>query len=128
MNDSSGLCMLNTWGTKDVLALTAESINAATGWDLTPQDLFKVGYRLMHLERAFNIRNGLKPEDDWTITPRLIDPPLDGPAKGKSMKPNLIGMVKEYYQLMGWDTVTGKPWRDTLIDSGLEDVIKDLWE
>jgi aldehyde:ferredoxin oxidoreductase len=47
--------------------------------------MFDLGYRLMHLERAFNIRHGLKPEDDWNVTPRLIDPPLDGPAKGKSM-------------------------------------------
>ena len=128
MNDCSGLCMLNTWGTKDVLRLTAESINAATGWDLTPEDMFEVGYRVMQLERAFNVRHGLKPEDDWTVTPRLIDPPLDGPAKGKSMKPYLVGMVKEYHELMGWDERTGKPWRSTLKNAGLEDVIKDLWE
>jgi aldehyde:ferredoxin oxidoreductase len=127
MNDCSGLCMLNTWGTKDVLRLTAESINAATGWELTSEDMFEVGFRLMHLERAFNVRHGLKPEDDWTATPRLVDPPLDGPAKGKSIKPHLVGMVKEYYRLMGWDEITGKPWRSTLKNAGLEDVIKDLW-
>jgi len=128
MNDCGGLCMLNTWGTKDVLQLSADSINAATGWDLTREDMFAVGLRVMHLERAFNIRHGLKPEDDWTVTPRLIDPPLDGPAKGKSMKPYLVGMVKEYYRLMDWDERTGKPWKATLRDAGLEDVIKDLWD
>ena len=127
MNDCGGLCMLNTWGTKDVLRLTAESINAATGWDLTAEHMFGVGLRMMNLERAFNVRHGLKPEDDWTITPRLIDPPIDGPAKGKSMKSHLVGMVKEYYELMGWDEITGKPWRSTLKNAGLEDVIKDLW-
>jgi len=128
MNDCCGLCMLNTWGTPDVLQLSADSINAATGWDLTKQDMFELGFRVMHLERAFNVRHGLKPEDDWNVTPRLIDPPLDGPAKGKSMKPYLVGMVKEYYRLMGWDEKTGKPWRSTLKDSGLEDLIVDLWE
>ena len=127
MNDCSGLCMLNTWGTQDVVRLTAESINAATGWDLKPEDVFRVGLRTMHLERAFNIRHGLKPEDDWTATPRLVDPPLDGPAKGKSIKPHLVGMVKEYYRLMGWDEITGKPWRSTLRAAGLDDVAKDLW-
>jgi aldehyde:ferredoxin oxidoreductase len=119
--------MLNTWGTHDVLRLSAESINAATGWDLTRDDLFQVGLRLMHLERAFNIRHGLTPEDDWNVTPRLIDAPVDGPAKGKGIKPYLVGMVKQYYRLMGWDEKTGIPWRSTLKSSGLEDVAKDLW-
>jgi len=128
MNDCCGLCMLNTWGTKDVLQLSADSINAVTGWDLARDDMFELGYRVMHLERAFNIRHGLTPEDDWNVTPRLIDPPLDGPAKGKSMKPYLVGMVKEYYRLMEWDEKTGKPWRSTLRKADLEDVIKDLWE
>ena len=127
MNDCCGLCMLNTWGTKDVMQLSADSINAATGWDLTREDMFALGLRVMHLERAFNVRHGLRPEDDWTVTPRLIDPPIDGPAKGKSMKPYLKGMVQEYYRLMGWDERTGKPWRTTLVNAGLEDVIKDLW-
>jgi len=90
--------------------------------------MFEAGFRVMHLERAFNLRHGLKPEDDWTVTPRLVDPPLDGPAKGKSMKPHLVGMVKEYYRLMGWDEKSGKPWKSTLVNAGLEDVIADLWE
>ena len=127
MNDSGGLCMLNTWGTHDVVRLTAESINAATGWDLTRDDLFQVGLRLMQLERVFNIRHGLVPEDDWNVTPRLVDAPVDGPAKGRGIKPFLVGMVKQYYRLMGWDEKTGKPWRSTLKASGLEDVAKDIW-
>jgi len=127
MNDCCGLCMLNTWGTPDILQLSADGINAATGWDLTREDMFDLGYRVMHLERAFNIRHGLTPEDDWDVTPRLIDAPVDGPAKGKTIKPYLVGMVKEYYRLMEWDEKTGKPWQSTLKKSGLEDVIKDIW-
>ena len=127
MNDCCGLCMLNTWGTHDVLRLSAESINAATGWDLTRDDLFQVGLRLMHLERAFNIRHGLTPEDDWNVTPRLIDAPVDGPAKGKGIKPYLVGMVKAVLPAHG----LGRKNRYTLAlhpeITGLEDVAKDLW-
>jgi aldehyde:ferredoxin oxidoreductase len=128
MNDSCGLCMLDTWGTHDVLRLTAESINAATGWDLTREDMFLLGYRLMQQERCFNVRHGLVPEDDWEVTPRLIEAPVDGPAKGKGIKPYLKGMVKQYYRLMGWDEQTGKPWRSTLNSVGLGHIADDIWK
>ncbi len=128
MNDSSGLCMLVTWGIQGVFQLTADSINAATGWNVTRDELIEAGQRAMQLERAFNVRHGLEPADDWTVSARLIDPPNDGPAKGMSIKPHLVGMVKEYYRLMGWDEKTGKPSRATLERLGLDDVVKDLWE
>lgn len=39
MNDSTGLCMLNTWGTQDILQLTADGINAASGLEDVNKDL-----------------------------------------------------------------------------------------
>lgn len=128
LNDSTGFCMFTTWGFIDVLPLIADTLNAATGWDYTPEELREIGERVMHLERAFNVRHGLKPEDDWTVPDRLVSAPDGGPAKGISMKPYLEGMVKEYHRLMGWDPKTGKPYRSVLKRVGLDDVIKDLWE
>jgi aldehyde:ferredoxin oxidoreductase len=127
LNDSTGLCMFATWGFIDVLPIIADTLNAATGWDYTPQELWEIGERVMHLERAFNVRHGLKPEDDWMVPDRLVSAPDGGPAKGISMKPYLEGMVKEYHRLMGWDPKTGKPFRSVLKRVGLDDVIKDLW-
>jgi len=127
LNDSAGLCMFITWGCRDALRLTTDALNAATGWDFSPEELLEVGERVMQLERAFNVRHGLKPEDDWTVPERLVEAPIDGPAKGVSIKPYLEGMVKEYHRLMGWDAKTGKPWRATLKKVGLDDVIEDLW-
>ena len=127
LNDCCGFCMLTTWGMQDVLQLTADSLNAATGWVYTREELLEVGERVMQLERAFNVRHGLKPEDDWTVPARLVDAPNDGPAKGISIKPHLEGMVKEYHKLMGWDEKTGKPWKTTLEKVGLDDVMRDLW-
>ncbi|MDO8569160.1 MAG: aldehyde ferredoxin oxidoreductase C-terminal domain-containing protein, partial [Dehalococcoidales bacterium] len=127
-NDCAGFCMFITWGCEDVLQLTADTLAAATGQSYSREELLEIGERVMQLERAFNVRHGLKPEDDWTVPERLIEAPADGPAKGISIKPYLKGMVKEYHKLMGWDEKTGKPWRSTLERVGLDDVAKDLWE
>jgi aldehyde:ferredoxin oxidoreductase len=127
MNDCTGICWFVTWGMEGVLRLTAEAISAATGWDYSPEELLDVGERVMHLERAFNIRNGLTPEDDWKVPKRITQPPPDGRAKGISIEPYLKGMVEEYYRLMGWDPKSGKPWRKTLERFGLTRVAHDLW-
>lgn len=127
LNDSTGLCMFATWGTKGGNQFIADALNAATGWDYTVDELLKVGERAMQLERAFNVRHGLKPEDDWTVPDRLVEAPPDGRAKGKAMKPYLESMVKEYHGLMGWDPKTGKPFQSVLKGVALDDVIKDLW-
>ena len=127
LNDSTGFCWFITWGFRDLLRLTAETLNAAVGWNLTPEEIREVGERAMHLERSFNVIHGLKPEDDWTVPERLVEAPADGPAKGVSIKPYLKSMVKEYHKLMGWDPRTGKPLQSVLKRVALDDVIKDMW-
>lgn len=127
INDCSGMCWFVTWGMKDVLKLTAETISAVTGWDYTIEELLEAGERVMHLERAFNVRHGLLPADDRNVSPRLIEAPPDGPGAGKSIGPYLEGMINHYYELMGWDPRSGKPWRNTLEKIGLEQVAQDLW-
>ncbi len=107
--------------------MTAAAISAVTGWDYTKEELLRVGERLLHLERAFNVKCGLRPEDDYTVSRRLIEAPVDGRAKGKSIAPYLHGMVMEYYDLAGWDRKSGKPWRDTLERCDLGYVARDLW-
>jgi aldehyde:ferredoxin oxidoreductase len=128
LNDSGGFCMFTTMGLREVIRLQADTLNAITGWDYTTDELREIGERALQLERAFNVRHGLKPEDDWTVPERLVSAPDDGPAKGISIKPYLEGMVKEYHKLMGWDAKTGKPLISTLRRVRLDDVIKDLWK
>ena len=81
----------------------------------------------MNLERAFNIRHGLTPEDDYNVSPRLLEAPKDGRAAGKPVEPYMRGMIDEYYRLMGWDIKTGKPLQETLERLGLNDVARDMW-
>jgi aldehyde:ferredoxin oxidoreductase len=127
LNDSTGLCWFNTWGLPNVMDLLRDGLNAITGLNYETQELWKIGERVSNLERVMNIRYGLKPEDDLDVSPRLLEPPPDGPGKGRSIKPYLPGMVHEYYRLMGWDRKTGKPWISTLKRLGLDYVINEMW-
>ncbi len=128
MRDTLGVCGFMTWNMAGANEITREALNVVTGWDITVEELWEIGERVMNLERAFNVRHGLTPEDDYNISPRLLEAPKDGRAAGKTIAPYLRGMVDRYYRLMGWDIKTGKPLKATLKRLGLDDVAKDLWE
>lgn len=106
--------------------LVVEALSAATGWDVSIEEAYNACERSVHLARAFNVRQGLTPSDDWPSS-RILEPPLDGVVKGIDVKPYLKKMVKEYYQIMGWDARTGKPSVRILKKLGLEDEAKALW-
>ena len=127
------MCLINTlgvcmWGTFGVSpSVIAETISAATGLTFTPADISKIAMRLVNLRRVFNIRNGLVPADD-TLPPRYTEYLLpDGGAKEGS-RIRIKAMVREYYDIMGWDQKTGKPYRKTLADLGLNKEADDMWE
>lgn len=77
-------------------------LKAATGMDLTLEELSAYGRRATTLARKFNIREGLTKEDD-KISPRLFTDPI-GPENNLVVDAgNLEIMLKEYYELHGWD-------------------------
>lgn len=118
-----GVCVFGTIGVP--LEKIAETVSAVTGLNLSETEARRIAVRLINLRRAFNIRHGLIPEDD-TLPDRYTSQPLpDGGAKGSTVP--IKPMVHDYYKIMGWDMKTGKPYRRTLVDLGLEDVVKDLW-
>ena len=126
--DSIGVCWFLTLGRPSGLDLTAEALSAVTGWNWSKRELLECGERIANLERAYNLRHGLTSLDDHTnVSLRLLEAPRSGPGKDKTIAPYLVGMVNEYYRLMGWDEKTGKPLRRTLRRLGLEDIVKDLW-
>jgi aldehyde:ferredoxin oxidoreductase len=127
MKDTNGTCGFMTWNIGGANEIVRDGVNAVTGWDLTVEELLEVGERLMQMERAFNVRQGLKPDDDYHVSPRLLEAPKDGRAAGKSVAPYIRGMIDEYYRLMGWDLRTGRPWKKTLERFGLDDTARDLW-
>lgn len=118
-----GICVFGTVGVP--LGKIADTVSAATALSLDEAKARKAALRFINLRRGFNIKHGLVPEDD-TLPPRYTSQPLsDGGAKGSTIP--IIPMVHDYYREMGWDVKTGKPFRRTLSDLGLEDVAADLW-
>jgi aldehyde:ferredoxin oxidoreductase len=105
--------------------MNIDFLNAITGFNLSKDEALEIGERIVNLLRVFNIRNGLKPEDD-SFSPRLGQPPTEGPGEGKTLLPHIANVLKEYYRLMGWDEETGKPLPETLKRLDLEYAIKEV--
>lgn len=114
--DSMGMCLFTSF------ALNAEDytnfLNAATGTEHTVTSLLDTGERIYNLERIFNKRAGMKPEDDKLPKRLLKEAIVDGPSKG--LKSKLDIMLPEYYKARGWENAF--PTKETLQKLGLEDL------
>lgn len=114
--DSMGMCLFTSF------ALNAEDytnfLNAATGTEHTVTSLLDTGERIYNLERIFNKRAGMKPEDDKLPKRLLKESIVDGPSKG--LKSKLDIMLPEYYKARGWENAF--PTKETLQKLGLEDL------
>ncbi|HHY36721.1 MAG TPA: aldehyde ferredoxin oxidoreductase family protein [Firmicutes bacterium] len=97
--DSAGICLFTSFALG--LPELADMLRAALGWTESNEEILKIGERIWNLERLFNLRAGFTKADD-TLPPRLLKEPLpSGPAKGKVNQ--LEVMLKEYYQVRGWN-------------------------
>ncbi|MHA1596410.1 MAG: aldehyde ferredoxin oxidoreductase family protein, partial [Candidatus Asgardarchaeia archaeon] len=94
----------------------AKLLSAVTGWDLTGDDLMKIGERIYNLERLIINKYGFDSKDD-VLPKRLLEEKMpEGPSKGHVVE--LDAMLKEYYKLRGW--VDGKPTPEKLKELGIE--------
>ncbi|MEM0150648.1 MAG: aldehyde ferredoxin oxidoreductase C-terminal domain-containing protein [Thermoplasmata archaeon] len=110
------ICRFNTMGLYNPLL---EAVNATTGWDLKPEDIFTIGKRTINLLRVFNFKHGYDPNLEKP-SPRYGSIPKFGIGKDLSFMDNLDKMTRIYRQEMGWDIETGKPLPQTLKDLGLD--------
>jgi aldehyde:ferredoxin oxidoreductase len=102
----------------------SELYYGVTGIRLTEEQLLSTGERIVNIERAFNIREGLTRKDD-TLPERMLKVPYpDGPAKGQVV--HLEKMLHDYYQFRDWDGATGFPRRRKMMELGLKGVADDL--
>jgi len=83
----------------------ARMVRAVTGWDVTVEELERVGERIVNLERLFNVREGVRRAQD-TLPWRVMHEPIpEGPSAGLYCPPDeLRAMLDDYYALRGWDT------------------------
>ncbi|MFC1963411.1 aldehyde ferredoxin oxidoreductase C-terminal domain-containing protein, partial [Chloroflexota bacterium] len=105
--------------------LVPQLLSAATGWDITSEELRTLGLRIVNLLRAFNMRHGLTSVLD-APSERFGSAPADGPFEGISILPVWDKMLSNYYKLMGWDEDTGRPLPETLKRLGLDSITKNL--
>jgi aldehyde:ferredoxin oxidoreductase len=92
----------------------AELLNLATGSNHTTDSLLKVGTRLTHLARNYNLRNGRTHLDD-TLPGRFFNEELlAGFMRGKRLDREYFNsIVKKYYDLRGWNQ-SGQPGREVM--------------
>ena len=127
-DDSIGVCWFGVWGVADIIDITRQAIEGATGIAVEDDPLV-IGERITNLERVFNVQRGLTPEDDWgDVGQRLLDPIPEGDEfSGVTFEPYIRGLVEEYYQQMGWDVRTGRPYRSTLDRLDLGEFADEIW-
>ncbi|HAP42910.1 MAG: aldehyde ferredoxin oxidoreductase [Spirochaetes bacterium GWD1_61_31] len=104
--DSVGLCLFTSF------AMNADDYadlyNAVCGLSWSGADFIEAGERIWNIERLFNLRAGIGPEQD-TLPKRLLTEPIpEGPSAGWTHK--LSELLPEYYSLRGWgkDGIPGK--------------------
>ncbi len=91
-----------------------ESVNAATNWDMTLDDLLEIGERATNMARVFNAREGFTRKDD-TLPERLFTPLENGALEGEVFpRDEFESALTVLYGLKGWDPETGIPTRERL--------------
>jgi aldehyde:ferredoxin oxidoreductase len=102
----------------------AEITNAVTGLPFTEKSMFEIGERIVNLERAYLVREGIRRKDDCLPKRFLMEPLPDGSSKGMifEMEP----MLDEYYREREWNPKTGIPRAEKLRKIGLGYVVEDL--
>jgi aldehyde:ferredoxin oxidoreductase len=123
--NASGVCVFVSGNLPNVDAFI-EFIQAVTGWDLTLDELLKIGERITTVRQAFNIREGLN-AIQFKFPDRLMGrpPKKEGPLAGITLDEDTVN--NEYLTAMDWDLKTAKPSRKKLLELGLDDVAKELW-
>jgi len=80
--------------------LAAEAYSGLLGREITSGELWEVCSHISQVEREFNLREGLRPEED-TLPLRFLNRPIpDGPSKGTTI--DIHRLVKDYYKEKGW--------------------------
>jgi aldehyde:ferredoxin oxidoreductase len=104
--------------------MIARGLAAITGMPVGTMDLLTFGERSLNLKRAINNRLGVTRKDDRL--PRIVRQALkEGATAG--IEPSMEIMLREFYEVSGWDLETGKPTRERLVQLGLEQAANDLW-
>jgi aldehyde:ferredoxin oxidoreductase len=119
---SAGLCSLFVIAPTHVPV--AECVSAVTGWDMDWAEALQAGKRIQIMRYAFNAREGFKPTD-FTLPERLTTPQPVGESQG--VVADWETAKSGYFQALGIDYKSGKPYPATLHELGIGELTNDLW-
>lgn len=120
VNNALVLCYFPNPPVREICDMMA----AATGYDVTLENVLSYGERIWNLKRALNLKLGYQAR----ATERLPELLFRGlPESGsEGHVPEFELMLREYYAHRQWDWQTGKPSRDKLTELGMESIASDL--
>jgi len=122
-------------------SLESQIVSAALGEEIDEKGLYKIGERVVNLQRAIITREArgsdtiadfhfTVPQRDDPMNPRGIAPGKDGEIiirKGAILdRAKFEEMKQEYYQFRGWDSVSGLQTRAKLEELNLKDIADGL--
>jgi aldehyde:ferredoxin oxidoreductase len=95
-------------------------VKAVTGWDVTVDELMKVGERRLNMLRVFNAREGFTSKDDTLPEKFFVPLKGGGPTAGVAVdRQDLKAALDQYYSALGW-TDNGNPTPEKLKELKLE--------
>jgi aldehyde:ferredoxin oxidoreductase len=94
----------------------AALLSAVTGWDTDGPELRQTARRIVLAKRAFNIREGWQPEDDWLPERLLSEPVTVASGRVAALTPGrLRDMIDGYYAARELDS-EGRPAQASVAD------------
>jgi aldehyde:ferredoxin oxidoreductase len=115
-------------------ASLAALYSAATGIEVTREDMKQAGERIWNMYKAVNVREGFDRKDD-RIPPRWLEPlkteegeevPLRDCGNKVVTMETMTKLLDDYYDERGYDVRKGIPKNEQLIALGMDDIAADL--
>jgi aldehyde:ferredoxin oxidoreductase len=108
----AGLCLFGVFlGAKRTPAFSW--LNAATGWNKTPEEYLDIGARIQTLKQAFNIKHGVDPRS-FRPSDRVIGKPAQTEGANRGRTVDMEKLISDYYRQFGWNPETGRPTEESI--------------
>ena len=128
--DSLGICYFTSYWQSNLLGPSdyANLFSTLTGSHMNEEDFFKIGERILNIEKAYNtLAMGYSRKDDSFPDRFFKEPIKSGLYKGEYLQiESWNKMLTKYYQYHGWDVKTGWQTKECLEKLGLKKVKKEL--
>jgi len=118
LQDSLGVCRFT--GFSFAIEPWARIVSGITGYDFSTAHLEEIANRIASLERLFNLKAGLNPEEEDVLPSRFLEIPIMSEGKPRAIsRENMIQMRRDYYRARGWND-DGRPGESYLREMKIE--------